>query len=74
MGIIRLSATTAIYVTPKGQVASALPFIFSGPDRPHSTISSKDAIANSVQSYDVQKHYDTQIYQSTDALMGSLSL
>jgi FtsP/CotA-like multicopper oxidase with cupredoxin domain len=68
VGVILMFATTAIYVTPKGQVANALPFIFSGPDKTPPTSASQGAIASSVQNYDMQKHCATDLSKRPNSI------
>ena len=51
-GIILLSATIAIYIMPKGQVANAIPFI-PGTD----TVNNLKDVSKSVLNYDLKKHY-----------------
>jgi FtsP/CotA-like multicopper oxidase with cupredoxin domain len=55
MGVILLSATTAIYVTPKGQVANAIPpFI-------HQDENNLKDVSNSVLNYDLKKQCATDL-------------
>jgi FtsP/CotA-like multicopper oxidase with cupredoxin domain len=57
MGVILLSATTAIYVTAKGEVDNAIPFIHQDTDK----LNNLKDVSKSVLNYDLKKHCATDL-------------
>ena len=64
ISVILMSATTAIYVTPKGQIANAIPFIHQDTEQ----VKNLKDVSKSVLNYDQKKHCATDLQKRPDPM------